>query len=69
MIALLLVELAAVGIVALLWSKVSREDRALGTLLIVSFEQDFFFYVGGVPALYWRPTGAPYRILLRSLPF
>lgn len=68
MIALLLVELAAVGIVALLWSKVSREDRALGTLLIVSFEQDFL-YVGGVPALYWRPTGAPYRILLRSLPF
>lgn len=68
MIALLLVELAAVGIVALLWSKVSREDRALGTLPIVSFEQDFL-YVGGVPALYWGPTGAPHRILLLSLPF
>lgn len=43
-------ELAAVGIAsqflaALLWSKVSREGRALGTLLTVSFEQDFL-YVG-----------------------
>lgn len=50
-IALRLGELAVVGIAlqflaALLWSKVSRKGRGLGSLLIVSFEQDFL-YVGG----------------------
>lgn len=74
MIALRLGELAAVGmasqfLAALLWSKVSREGRALGTLLTVSFEQDFL-YVGECRCSLLGTHRCPIQnlLLLLSLP-